>query len=298
MNRDDITTFLELAKAESFTAAARRLRVPKQMVSRRIRAMERALGYDLFHRTTRSVRMTENGEAFRSLAEEADLVFERMHHLEDQAGGRPQGVLRIACDPLFGERFLSEVLWRFSKGHPGIELETFLSTRRVDLIPEGFDLAIRIGPLQDSTDRVRSLGPARVRYCASPRYLDLRGRPARPVDLRAHECLAPHYEGGGAQQWLFRKGSRDTWLSVGSRFRSNSFRVLYEAALAGFGIVASPAFYCRADLQRRRLESVLDSWLPDFGNINLVYPAQRVPTSKVRAFVDFASAWFAKHPIP
>lgn len=298
MNQADILIFLETAKTQSFSGAARRLRIPKQTVSRRIRAMEAALGYELLFRTTRSVRLTEPGQRFRALAEEAAIVFDQMQNLDGQADDHPQGVLRIACEPLFGDSFLAEVLWRFSKRYPDIELETFFSTRQIDLIAERFDLAVRIGPLRDTTFKLKVLGPARVRYCATPEYLDRCGRPSRPADLKDHQCLALHYEGGSTQQWLFRQGSSDSVLTVSSRIRANSFRVLYRAAQAGLGIVAAPAFYCEEDLRRDKLEPVLDEWLPDFGNINLVYPSQGVVTAKVRAFVDFANQWFTLHPIP
>ena len=158
MNQDEIPTFLEPARAGSLTAAAGRLGVPKQTVSRRIRAMESQLGYELLYRTTRSVRLTEAGQRFRALAEEAAEVFTRMENLDDRERDQPRGVLRITCEPLFGESFLSEVLWRFSARNPEIELETFLSTRRVDLVAEGFDLAIRIGPLWDTTFKRKHLG--------------------------------------------------------------------------------------------------------------------------------------------
>ena len=298
MDREALRLFLEVATARSFSRAAASTHIPKQTVSRRIRELERALGYDLFHRTTRSVRLTEEGERFRLLAEEATDIFARMEHVREISSAPPRGVLRMHCDPLFGETFLSPALQSFLKRYPEIEVETSCSARRADLIAEGLDVAFRIGPLRDSSERVRPLGPARVRYCASPRYLDTHGRPQKPSDLSRHQCLALHYEGGGTQRWLFRKGRKDEWLSVSGRVRSNSFRLLYDAARADLGIVASPAFYCEADLRRERLESVLDDWLPDFGTINLVYPPQQMLPAKVRVFVDHVSEWFGKRPIP
>lgn len=298
MDLNDLNLFARVAKAASFSAVADETGIPKQTVSRRIRLLEESLGCELFHRTTRRVSLTEAGERVVPLAEEAEGIVEEIKRIRDRTIALPSGLLRLNCDPLFGESFLAPLLNRFLSTYPEMRIETQLSTRRISLLDEGFDLAFRIGPLVDSSERVRPLGPARVRYVASSDYLARHGTPQKPSELNKHECLVLHYEGTGSQRWLFRKNRRDEWQSVQGRYRSNSFRCLYDAALDGHGIVASPAFYCEADVADGRLRTVLDTWLPDFGSINLVYPSQRQMSTKLRAFIDFAVDWFTRNPIP
>jgi DNA-binding transcriptional LysR family regulator len=263
---EDMRLFAAVAEAESITAAASRLRVPKQTLSRRVAELERALG----------VHDDANREVF-------------------DAHAVPQGTLRVTADPVFGEAFLSDLLIEYSRAWPEVRIEVALTRRRVDLVEEGFDVAFRIGDVDDAALAGFKLGAATVRYCASPRYLAERGVPKVPRDLGRHDCLVVASE-GALVRWPFRGGKGRTSVAVAGRWAVTSFAMARAAALAGLGIAIFPAFACADEIESGRLVSVLDDWVVGVGSVWLLHAAHRILSARVRAFADLARQRLARNP--
>ena len=289
---DDMRVFAKLAEAGSLSAAARALGMPKQTLSRRLAALEQALGVTLATRSTRRLRLTDAGTAYASRcaeivrqADEANLA------VADRSQG-PIGTLRITADPTFGEAFLPELVAEFVASFPKVSVEAVLTTRRVDLIEEGFDVAFRVGRMDDSSLVARRLGAARLCYAASPDYLRSRGTPEHPSDLSEHDCIALVPQPGHSR-WPFRGPKGLLLETVSGRVRVNALPMARRAALAGLGIANLPAFACREDLLAGRLVAVLAEWVPDAGFVHVVYPPSRYLAAKIRRFVDLAVERFA-----
>jgi DNA-binding transcriptional LysR family regulator len=200
---------------------------------------------------------------------------------------QPKGVLRVTADPLFGETFLTPLILEYAERWPTVQVEVTLTQRRVDLVEEGFDVAFRIGKVDDPELSATDLGPARVRYCASRGYVARRGAPKTPKQLATHECVLVHAEGGSVK-WPFRGARGLDLLPVTGRLRFNSFAMAKGAVLAGLGIAIFPEFACADDVRRKRLVPLLEDWLVDVGSVWLVHPTRRYLTARVRTFVDLA----------
>lgn len=267
MNLDDLRLFHAVSVHGSFTRAARELGLPKQTVSRRVAGLERALGVELLQRTTRRVRLTPIGASY---AERCREIVQLAEAANREAADPPES-LRLTADEVFGEFFLAPLLIEFALRHPQLRLEAHLTTRQVDLVEEGFDLAVRVGG--PTPAGAIELGPAVIRYCASPEYLERRGRPQHPQELRAHECLVSHHD-----QWPFREVGR---VAVSGRFRCNSFRVVREACLQGLGIALFPAFACAREIAHGRLEPVLEGWVPAVGSLFVLTASERPPVREL-----------------
>jgi DNA-binding transcriptional LysR family regulator len=214
---EDMGLFAKVAEAKSFTAAARELGIPKQTLSRRAAELERALGVQLMHRTTRRLRLSDAGAAYAERCAEIRRIAEEANRAVTDAHEVPAGTLRLTADPVFGEALLTELLIEYAQRWPEVRLDVALTRRWVDLIEEGFDVAFRIGQIDDSALSGTSLGRARVRYCASPEYVARRGAPKAPGDLERHACLLV---GSGREmvRWLFPgdKGPRLVPVSIAS----------------------------------------------------------------------------------
>jgi DNA-binding transcriptional LysR family regulator len=295
---DDMKVFVRAVEAESFSGAAQRLGVAKSVVSRRMASLEGRLGTSLFHRTTRRLSLTETGHAYyerarRILADvaEAEDVARR---LQSELKGR----LRVAAPMSFGLMHLSPAVTEFLVAHPQLEIELDLNDRRVDLVSEGHDLAIRIGKLPDSSLIARRLAPCRHVVCASPAYLQTRGEPHSPECLEGdhHDCLV-YSNRTISEEWRFRIGGE--WRSVRvspKRLGVNNGDVLRDAAIAGLGLVALPTFIVSGAIQRGELKPVLRDYDLDDPSIHAVWSPNRELSAKVRAFVDFLSDRFGGTP--
>src|SRR5262245_36686415 len=249
---EDMRLFASVADAKSFTGAARRLGMPKQTISRRIAELERALGVDLMHRTTRRLQLTDSGAAYAErCAEIVRLAAEANRSLSD-VNEVPHGTLRVTADPVFGEAFLRDLVVDYAKAWPEVRVDVVLTRRRVDLLEEGFDVAFRIGQVDDPALSGVSLGPARVRYCASPEYIARRGAPVTPDDLGRHDCIVVTSDGAPAR-WPFRGAKGPAMVPVSGRLTLSSFAMARVAALGGLGIALFPEFACADDLRGGRL---------------------------------------------
>ena len=287
--------FAQVAAAGSFTAAARTLGVPKQTLSRRIAELERALDVQLLHRTTRRLRPTEVGAAYAARCAELVRHADDANRALTDAVEEPRGVLRVTADPLFGEVFVGALVVEYATRFPAVDVEVVLTGRRVDLTAEGFDVAFRVGAVADPALTATRLGPARVRYAASPAYLAAHGRPRTPDDLARHACVLVVAE-GSAVRWPFRGKKGATLVPVAGRVRVNSHAIAHAAALAGLGIAIFPEFACADDLRRGRLEAVLDDWTIDAGGVWLLHPTARYLAPRVRTFVELAVERLAGEP--
>jgi DNA-binding transcriptional LysR family regulator len=290
---DDMRLFAKVAEAKGFTAAARALGMPKQTVSRRIAELERSLGVRLLHRTTRRMQLTRAGAAYAERCAEIVRIAEDANRAAVDDRDVPRGTLRITADPVFGEAYLTDLVVAYAKAWPEVRMDVVLTRRRVDLLEEGFDVAFRIGEVDDATLSGFALGPARVRYCASPAYLASRGTPQTPDDLARHDCLVVASD-GTHPRWPFRGATGVRAVPVAGRLVVTSFAMAHAAALAGLGIAIFPEFAAAADVRRGRLRAVLDAWVVEVGKIWVLHAARRSLPARVRTFVELARARFTR----
>lgn len=292
---DDMMTFIKVVDCRSFTMAAERLGLSKSVVSRRMAEMENRLGVRLLNRTTRRLSLTEVGAAFY---QRCVRIVGDVEEAEQAAGAlhaAPRGRLRINAPLSFGIQHIAPALPRFLERYPELKVEMDLNDRYVDLVDEGYDVAVRIGRLKDSSLVARRLAPNRRVVAGSPAYLDRRGRPARPEDLANHDCLV-YTNSPTAEQWQFRIGEEIRSVRVEASLRSNNGEILHAAALAGLGLMVMPTFICGPDLAAGRLEAVLADCTVSESAVHAVYPHNRHLSPKVRAFVDFLGAHFGPAP--
>lgn len=292
----DIQAFIAVVEAGSFTAAADRLGSAKSAVSRRVSALEERLGVQLLHRTTRVLNLTETGRSFyehgtRILAdlEEAEAAVQQEH-------GELRGSLRLALPLSFGVRHMCGPIAAFSKQHPRVRFDLDLNDRRVDLIEDNFDVALRIGRLSDSSLIARRLFDVRAVVCGSPHYLNVHGTPKEPADLIDHQCLT-YSNAVDPDNWEYEdeKGNRDT-VKVNSIFTASSGDFLCNAAAHGMGLVIQPTFIAAAAIRSGNLTPVLTDYSWPISPAYAVYPPTRHLSYRVREFIDFLADKFAGTP--
>lgn len=287
-----LEAFARVAETGSFSAAARGLGLSKSLISRQVSALEAELGARLISRTTRSLTLTEAGRGYyeqvaRILAqmEEADLSVSQLQ-------ATPRGKLRVNAPMSFSLLRLAPVLPDFLALYPEIDVDLAMNDRRVDLLEEGFDLAIRIGRLADSSLVARKLGPMRRIVCASPAYFADHGVPEVPADLKRHDCLC-YSNADTVDEWRFSEpDGRPIAVEVKGRVRANNGDLLRVAALRGLGLVDLPSFLVGADIEAGTLVSVLQDFIRQDGGVYAVYPHARYLPPKIRVFIDFlAERW-------
>ena len=278
-----LVIYERVVREGSFTAAAKALGLGKSTVSERVSKLEEDLGVRLLQRTTRSLRPTTDGAAFY---ERCQRVVSELRDAESalHRTGEPRGRLRLTCPRLFAYAFLGPVMQQMLERYPQVDIDLVLAERPVDLVEEGFDLALRIGRLPDTSLIVRKLGAAPMLYVASPSYLDDRGRPQHPRDLDAHQLLVVGRD--GPVQWPFLEDGRIVPRSVHARVAVNSLVVARDLAMSGVGIAFLPAFQCAEALMRGLLEPVLTDAVPPPMPVNALYPSNRHLSPRVRAFLD------------
>lgn len=293
----DITLFLRVLDQGSISAAARSLDLSVAVASQRLKRLEAELGVRLLHRTTRRLHPTPEGAALaeqgRGLVEELEALGSSLRH----AGHAVAGTLRVTTASSFGRQYLSPLLPEFMARHPQLRLSMHLDDRVVDLVSAGFDLAVRIGTLDDSTLVARKLAPNRRLLCASPDYLRRHGSPRTPLELAQHECLVLVGSQGRQDQWRFHDpDGREISVRVRGRIEANTGELLSDAALGGLGIALHSYWHVCRDLRAGRLVPVLPEFrIPDTG-VYAVMPQRRLMPPRVRALVDFLAERFATPP--
>ena len=291
-----VEAFVRVAEAQSFSGAAARIGSSKSAVSRLVSALEADLGVRLFHRTTRSLSLTEAGRGYfertsRILADlqEADLAVSQLQ-------AAPRGLLRVSAPMSFGFLHLAPALPEFFREHPEVSADVTMSDRFVDLIDEGFDIAVRIGVLEDSALIARRLAPIRLAICASPAYLAAHGTPLVPDDLKSHECLT-NSNLPSSREWRLRSpDGHPLTVEVSGRLSCNNGDALRVAAVEGMGVIIMPTFIIGEDVKAGRLVRLLQDYVPADIALYAVYPPTRHLSPKVRAFVDFLAARFGPKP--
>ncbi len=288
-----LAALAKVVELNGFSAAARALGVPKAAVSRAIADLEAALGVRVLNRTTRRLALTEAGQLIyphaRRLADEVDAA-------RTQIGrwfAPPTGPLRVAADPTYGRILLAPLVPRFMESFPDIPLEVNLQPQAPGMDPgsgKGIDVAIRTGTGEEPGMTHRLLGAPPAILCATPAYLQRRGTPERPDDLRSHELLTPEGEGPEFRMTLVH-GAMRAEIRVTSRLAVNDPAVLHAATAAGLGIGVLPEFLCRQGLATGRLKLLLPGWeLPQIMPLYAVYPATQGADTRVQRFVDFLAA--------
>lgn len=294
---DDIALFLRVLDLGSISAAARSLDLSPALASQRLQRLEKALGVRLLHRSTRRLHATPEGAV---LAEQGRVLVEDLETLTSglrQAGTEVAGNLRVTTSASFGRQYVSPLLPEFLERHPAIRLSIDLDDREQDLVSAGYDVAIRIGALDDSSLVARRLAANRRVLCASPAYLRRRGVPDTPEDLARHDCVLLVGSRGRQDLWHLGdgRGGRTT-VRVRGRFESNYGEVLRDAVVAGFGIAMHSVWHVCDDLRAGRLQVVLPGHpIADTG-IHALMPQRRLVPLRVRAFVDFLAERFGENP--
>lgn len=290
-----MAVFAQVVEEKSFSGAARRLGLSKAAVSRQVAALEDALGSQLLNRTTRRLSLTEAGlvlyEHCARIAAEAEAAERAAANLS----AAPRGLLKVNAPMSFGQLHLAPALAAFLARYPEVELEVTLNDRYVNLIEEGFDLAVRIGRLEDSSLIARRLAGARQILCAAPAYLARRGAPDAPLALKDHDCLLYSYQ-RSPNEWRFKGPRGEERVRVQGRFTANNGDVLRQAALDGLGVALLPSFIVGPDLRSGALTELLTAYRPPELGVHAVYPASRHLSPKVRRLVDFLAARFGPTP--
>ena len=285
MQLDDMRIFVATVDAGNFTAAANRLRLSKQFVSRRVAALEASLGVRLLVRNTRNLTVTDLGQDF---FERAKRILADVGDAERAMSARrtePRGLLKVSAPMSFGMAHLSPLVAEFLRAHPDVRFDMDLADRTVDVIGEGFDMALRIGRLQDSTLVAQKLIDVRMIACCSPGYRRRRHAPATPADLAQHACLP--YGQAGRASWEFIVDGARTALDVEGPLRSNNGEVLRDSAIAGLGIVYLPDFIVAGSVDAGLLVEVLAPYMPPPNALHAVYPRHRETSVTIRAFTQF-----------
>lgn len=289
-NLEDVLAFVRVVETGGFSRAAARLGVSKSIVSRRVARLEADLGVRLLNRTTRGIAPTEAGLDFKERCVE---ILKQLDAAREVVACRERdiaGTLRLSVPLSFGVARLAPAIAAFAAAHPRVSIDLNFTDRFVDLVNEGFDAAIRVGVLADTSLLGRRLGSVEAFVVASPAYLAKHGTPEKPQALADHECLI--YSGGTRDTWQFRSGRK--WLSVKpqGRFRADNGEVLRAAALAGLGITALPDFLVDHALERGELVRLLQNYPMPAGIIQLLRPGGGMAPARLQALGDHLAKWF------
>ncbi len=292
-----MVVFTKVAKAGSFAAAAKEIGLSRAMATKHVMQLENNLGVRLLNRTTRHLSLTEVGVVYleRCLQilddiEETELAVTRLQT-------EPRGVLKVTATPFFGAYHLAPAIAAYEQIYPDVGVELILQAGYVDLVEEGFDLAIHLDELRDSSLIARRLGSSQRVVCGAPDYFRKRGTPDTPEDLKRHNCLV-NSSLPPRDQWQFSESgaAKPTVVKVSGTMESNAADALRIAAIHGLGLVLLPTYMVGQDLRKGRLQAVLTDHMPTSLEIHAVYPHRKHLSAKVRTFVDFLHARFQPTP--
>jgi DNA-binding transcriptional LysR family regulator len=293
---EDLQAFVAVVDAGSFTAAADRLGAAKSAVSRRISALEERLGVQLLRRTTRALNLTDTGQSFYAHGARILADLEEAEAAVQQAHGELRGTLRVALPMSFGIRHMCGPIASFSNKHPRVRFDLDLNDRRIDLIEDNFDVALRIGHLSDSTLIARRLFEAKTVVCASPHYLNVHGTPKTPEDLQDHQCLVySNLLDPDKMSYKDADGNKGS-VRVRAAMSASSGDFLSNAAAHGMGIVIQPTFIAAEPIRRGNLLPLLTNYQWPVTPAYAVYPPTRHLSYRVRAFIDFLVERFSGQP--
>lgn len=282
-----LLAFVRAVECGSFSLASQQMGLSPSSVGKAVARMEQRLGVRLFKRTTRRMSLTDEGIAFHESCLRALAELEHAESMLVERQLMPTGRVRIALPTLYGRVRVLPVLATLTERHPALNLDVMFSSRAVDLVEENVDLAVRIGPLNDSATHVaRRLGSQPLWLCAAPSYIDRRGMPTRLNDLREHDCIALLRNGIG-EDWQFRDGtSQARKLPRQARLRLGDLAAIRNLALAGRGLAQMPGWFVEDDMRAGRLAAVLPDEQPPPLPIHVLWPKATPLTSRLRATID------------
>ena len=295
-----MTVYVRVVETGSMTAAAFECEMSTTMVGNHLRALEQRLGVRLLNRTTRRQRLTEFGTAYYQRCLEVLGLVAESERLAEQALDEPSGTLRITAPLTFGTEKLAPALSEFALLCPRVKLDVVLTNRRPDLLENGFDVAFRLGNMEQSNLIARPLVDYTLTMCASPSYLARRGNPEKPDDLRLHDCLSFAYPAGDdwqsvEKEWRLSGAEGEVAVAVSGPMLINSSAALHQAARTGMGIVLLPDALVEQDLKSGTLVALMPDYLPSSRPMSLTYAQDRYRLPKLRSFVDFAMGMWGKH---
>ena len=282
MQWDGISEFVYVAENESFTLASKKMEISTAQVSRQISALEKRLNIKLVYRTTRKVSLTEEGRIFyqhcRGVLDGLNAAELAVTNLQS----KPQGRVKLTAPVTYGEQQILPLVNDFAAQYSELEVTANLSNQQVDLVEEGYDLAIRIGKLADSTMMAKKLGTRTNYVCAAPSYLEKHGIPHSLPELNKHNCLQ-----GSLDYWHFVDEGKERNVRIRGRLSYNSGYSLTDAALKGLGIVQLPDYYVQQYIESGELITILDNYREPDEGIWAVYPQNRHLSPKIRLLVDY-----------
>lgn len=284
MQWEGISEFVYVAENESFTLAAKKMDISTAQVSRQISALEKRLNIKLFYRTTRKVSLTEEGRIFYQHCRGVLDGLEAAELAITNFQSKPQGKINLTTPVTYGEQQVLPLINDFMKLYSDIEVSVYLSNQQVSLVEGGYDLAIRVGKLTDSTLMAKKLGSRTNFVCASPEYLKKKGIPHSLSELSKHSCLL-----GTLDFWHFNEDGKEKNIRVKGRLRYNSGHGLVDAALKGLGIVQLPDYYVQTHIENGALISLLENYQEKEEGVWAVYPQNRHLSPRIRLFVDYLS---------
>lgn len=281
-NWEGVNEFVAVTEAESFTLAGKQLGISTAQVSRQISALEKRLATKLFYRTTRKVTVTEVGNIYyqhcRQVLDGLDEAERAINNLQTT----PTGKLRITAPVTYGERTIAPLLNNYVQKYPELDVRLHLTNKTLDLVDEGYDLAIRLGKLNDSTMMAKRLASRRLFICVSPEYISAHGVPHSLSELGQHNCLQ-----GTQDYWRFQEHKKSHNIRVKGNIRCNSGRALVDAALKGIGIVQLPDYYVLSFIESGELIPILQQYCELEEGIWALYPHNRHLSPKVRLLLDY-----------
>ena len=292
---DGMRTFVAVVSEGSFSRAAERLKMSPQLVSKYVAQLESRLGARLLNRSTRRLSVTEVGQAYYERCGDVLADIDEMEIAVGDAAAAAHGTLRINAPMTFGTMHLSTAIAGYQGGQPGVAVDLTLDDRVVDIVSEGYDIAIRIGRLRESSLVARKLAPVRLVVCASPDYLVARGVPGTPQDLKDHDCLQ-YTLSSHADRWQFSEGGETHDVQVAGSFLANNGDAIRLAALAGRGVALQPTFIVGDDIRAGRLQRVLQDYDVAPMGVYAVYAHRKYLSGKVRTFVDYLDDYFGSPP--
>jgi len=288
---EGLDAFVAVADCGRFATAAERLGVSTSHISRQIARLEERLQTRLFYRSTRRVTLTETGQTFLLHCRRLQDGFDEARRAVQDLGGTPKGLLRLTCAVTYGERFVVPLVNDFVERYPELKVEIDLTNRALDIVHEGYDLAIRLGRLADSSLVATRIAPRVMYLCAAPSYLARRGEPQQPADLSIHNCLI-----GSSDTWSFLVEGKEQFVRVQGNWRCNSGQAVLDAALRGFGLAQLPDYYVLEHFRRGNLRLLLPAFQPPHTAVWALFPQQRHLSPKVRLLVDHLREGLAGRP--
>ena len=280
-----IKVFVNVVETGSFSAASERLGLSRAAASKYISQLEAHLGGRLLNRTTRHVSTTESGRMYFERCKDILHAMEEADDMVSGLSGTPKGTLRISAPSVFTERHVVPLISEFTKLYPGVDVEIMVSDRYVDLVDEGYDLAIRVADMESSDLIARRLASCRHVVIASPDYLKNAPPLMTPVDLKNHACLLYNYTAGG--RWPLSKDGIDHSVKISPVMKSNNPEVLLQAAISGMGVTMMPTFITSDAIRSGDLQLVLESYESLMIDIYAIYLSRHYLPAKIRVFVDF-----------